>query len=135
RIAIRDQPIHALLHLRGGLLREGQREDFRWPRPLLRDEPGDAAGEDRGLARPGSSDDEERAVAMGDRLPLASGQVRQQRWLEPEGWAYRPGGGSGELLEDWELIRRRDDGWHELDGRRERIHPAVIADVSDTYPV
>ena len=72
---------------------------------------------------------------MRDGLSLASGQVRQQRRLEPEVRAHGPGRWSGELLEDGELVRRWDDRWHELDGRRERIHPVVIADESDTSPV
>src|SRR5205823_13867084 len=116
-------------------LREGQRQDLRRPRPLLRDEPRDAPGEDRGLAGPGSGDDQERTIAVRNRLALAKGQVGEERGLEPEVRADRPWRWSGELLEDRELVGRRDDRWHELDGRREGIHPVVIVDLSDTYPV
>ena len=72
---------------------------------------------------------------MRHRLALPGGEIRKERGLEPEVRTDRAGRWSGELLEDRELVRRRDDRWHELDGRREGIHPVVIADLSDTYPV
>ena len=72
---------------------------------------------------------------MRDRLALPGSQVGEERGLQAKARAYRPRRWSGELLEERELVRRRDDRWHELDGRRERIHPVVIADLSDTYPV
>src|SRR5439155_26923208 len=113
----------------------GEGQDLGGSRALLRDEPRDPAGEDGRLAGSGAGHDEQRPVAVGHRLALARRQVREKRGLQPKVGANRSGRWSGELLEDGELVRRRDDRWHELDGRRESIHPAVIGDLSDTYPV
>src|SRR5207245_9129172 len=94
--------------------------------PLLRDEPGDATREHGGLAGSSPGNDQERTVAVRDCLALPRGQVGEERRLQAKVRTAGARRWSGELLEDRELVRRRDDRWHELDGRRERIHPVVI---------
>ena len=69
-VTIRDELVHPLGHLDRGLLGEGEGEDLLGPRALARDEVGNAAGEHGGLARARARDDEQRALAVEDRLAL-----------------------------------------------------------------
>ena len=135
-VPVRHEPVDPLDHLVGGAIRERQGQDLGGLRALLGDQPGDPAGDDGRLARPGPGDDQQRPVAMGHRLALAGGQVGQQRRLDPQ---MRPPGAGGrrrrQLLEERELIRRRDDRWHFLDGTGWPIHPAVIHRLPDSSGV
>ncbi len=81
-VAVRDQLVDPELHLRRGLLREGEGKDLRRLRASSRDEPGDPARDDLRLARPGTRDDEERPVAVCDRAELFRVQAAEQR-IEP----------------------------------------------------
>ncbi len=83
-VAIGHQSIDPLLHLGRGLLREGEGQDLGGPCAFLRDQPRDAAREDRGLAGPGAGDDEKRPVAVGHRFALPRGEIREERRLEPQ---------------------------------------------------
>ncbi len=87
-----DQPEDALAHLRGGLVREGHREDVPRLHAPDADQVRDAVGQDARLARSGTGQDQERAVARGDgtsllgvepgddlRLELGSPRVRARR--------------------------------------------------------
>ena len=90
------------------------------------------------LAGPGMiiAKSQQRPVRMGHRLALAGRQVGQQRRLDPQ--VRTPGAGGRrrrQLLEERELIRRRDDRWHFLDGTGWPIHPAVIHRLPDRLPV
>ena len=126
-VAVRDQPVDALEHLECGAIGERQRQDLGRLGPLLGDQPGDPAGDDRRLAGSRSGDDEERSVAMGHGLALARGQVGEQRGLDAQ---VRPTGTDrrDELLEEWELVWRRHDRWHLVrDGSRWGVHPVVIS--------
>ncbi len=109
-VAVRHEPVDPLDHLVGGAIREGQRQDLGWLRALLGDQPGDPAGDDGRLAGAGPGDDQQRAIAVRHRLALAGGEVGQQRRLDAQ---MRPPGAGGrrrrQLLEERELIRRRDD--------------------------
>ena len=53
-----DEGCDTLLHLAGGLVGEGDREDLRGPHTLIANEVCDALGEDACLARTGSRNDE-----------------------------------------------------------------------------
>ena len=80
-----DEGADAVLHLVGGLVGERDRQDLEGADPLLLDEVGDAMGEDPGLARPGTGDDEQRPLGVGDRVGL--------HWVEP-GQQVVPAGGT-----------------------------------------
>ena len=69
-VAVGDELVDALLHLGRGLVREREREDLFGAGAALGDQPGDAAGDDGGLAGPGAGHDEQRAGIMGDSLAL-----------------------------------------------------------------
>ncbi len=104
-VAVGNQPVHAVLHLRGGLLGERQGQNLGWPRALLRDEPGDAAGQHRRLAGSGPGDDQQRPIAMGDRLALAGCEICEQGRLHAKVRACRSRPWCAQLLEDGELVR------------------------------
>ena len=70
-----DQRGNPLLHLAGGLVGEGDREDLGGPHTLLADEMGDALGEHARLARAGSRHDEQGAAAMGHGFLLGRVEV------------------------------------------------------------
>ncbi len=133
-VAVRHQAVDALDHLERRAIGEGQRQDLGWLRALLGDEPRDPAGDDRRLARAGTGHDEQWTITVRDRLALARGEVRQEWWLDPE---VRPAGRRcrRELLEDGELVWRRHDRWHFVDGNGGPIHPAVINRLLDSSPV
>ena len=57
-----DELADALLHLAGGLVGEGHREDFAAPGLLGREDVGDAGGEDARLAGAGAGEDQHRAL-------------------------------------------------------------------------
>ena len=104
-IAIGDEPIDPLGHLQRGPVGKGEGQDLRWLRPLLGDKPGDAPGDDRRLSGPGAGHDEQRPVAVGDRLSLARGQIGQERRLNAQmRTRSRPRPGD-QLLEDRYLVR------------------------------
>ena len=78
-----DELAHALLHLAGGLVREGDGEDLAGLRVTGREQVGDAAGQDPGLARSGPRHDEQRAAPVLDRRPLGGVEVLDEpgdRW-------------------------------------------------------
>ena len=64
-----DQFGDALLHFAGGLVGEGDGEDVSG-RDALRDEVGDAEGDDAGFARAGAGQNQNRAVQRFDGLAL-----------------------------------------------------------------
>ena len=74
-VAVGDELVDALGHLHRGLLGEGEGQDLLGPRPLARDEMGDAAGEHRGLARARAGDDEEGPLAVEHGLALGRGEA------------------------------------------------------------
>ena len=82
RVAVRHELVDADRHLLGRLVRERQGEDLRGPRAPRRDQPGDPAGDDLGLAGPGAGDDEQRPVAVGHRPELVRVEAAEQR-LQP----------------------------------------------------
>ena len=78
RLAVRHQEVHAGLHLVRGALREGQRQDLATGGPPAGDEPGDATGDDLRLAGPGTGDDQQRPLTVGDGLALSAIEAGQQ---------------------------------------------------------
>ncbi len=70
-----DERAHPLAHFLGGLVGEGDREDLVRPRAAGREQPGDAVGENPGLARAGPSQHEQRPLAVGDGLALGRVEV------------------------------------------------------------
>jgi len=68
--AVRHELIDPNLHLRRGLLGERQAEDLRRPGASSRDDPRDPAGDHLGLARACAGNDQQRALAVGDRSEL-----------------------------------------------------------------
>ena len=76
-VAVGHQLIHPPLELGRRLLREGQGEDLRRPRPLGGDQPGDPPGDDPRLARARTGDHDERSVAVGHGAPLRPVQTLQ----------------------------------------------------------
>ncbi len=91
-IAVGDEAIDALFHLRGRTFRERQCEDLRRLDALLCDEPRDAARDDRRLARAHARNDEERSVGVRDGLPLPLVQIGQEIRGAPPQPAGRPVG-------------------------------------------
>ena len=69
-VPVGHELVDALFHLGGGLVGERQREDLFRASAALGDQPGDAAGDDGGLAGAGPGHDEQRAGVMGDSLTL-----------------------------------------------------------------
>ena len=78
RVAVRHELVDPDRHLLGRLVGERQGEDLRRPRPTGRDQPGDPAGDDLGLAGPGAGHDQQRPVAVGDRAELVRVQAAEQ---------------------------------------------------------
>src|SRR5207249_2502073 len=69
-VAVRHERVDALLHLGGGLVGEGEREDLVRPGPARGDEPGDTSRDDGGLAGSGAGDDQQWPGVVGDGPPL-----------------------------------------------------------------
>ncbi|VWX46794.1 conserved hypothetical protein [Micrococcus sp. 116] len=74
-----DQTGHALAHLRGGLVREGDGEDLVRPRPSGGEQPRDAVGQHPGLARAGARHDQQRRPRVGHRGCLLRVEPRHER--------------------------------------------------------
>ena len=70
RVAPGDELVDTLGHLGRGPLGEREREDLLGARALRGDEVRDPPRQDRRLAGAGARDDEQRALAVHDRLPL-----------------------------------------------------------------
>jgi hypothetical protein len=87
-----QQQLDALAHLLRGLVGEGDRQQLGVARLSGLDEPGDAVGEDPGLARSGAGEDQQRPLAVRHRLALG--------WVEPfeEGLDAVVGGSLGHDL-------------------------------------
>ena len=85
---IGHQHVHARLHLRGGLVGEGEGEDLLRAGALGGDQPGDAAGDHLGLAGAGPGHDQQRPFAVRDRPVLLRVEALEDG-LEPR----RPGPG------------------------------------------
>ena len=73
-----DQQPDTLTHLLGGLVREGDREDLVRLRGAGREQIRDPVGQDPGLARPGTGEDQERPAGVGDRVTLGLVQPLQE---------------------------------------------------------
>src|SRR2546426_275965 len=69
-VAVGHERVDALLHLGGGLVGEGEREDLVRPGPARGDEPGDTSRDDGGLAGSGAGDDQQGPGVVGDGPPL-----------------------------------------------------------------
>ena len=65
-----DQLLDPLLHLGGGLVGEGDRQDRARVGLALGDQPRDPPGQHPGLARPGAGDDQQRRALVDDRGAL-----------------------------------------------------------------
>ena len=78
RVAVGHELVDPSLHLRGGLVGEGQGQDLRGPGSSSRDEPGDPPGHDLGLAGARAGHDQQRTVAMGDGANLIGVEPAQQ---------------------------------------------------------
>ena len=74
-----NEPIDPLLHLAGGLVREGERHDLRRGGEILGQDVGETVHDDPGFSGSGTRDDQKRTVRMNDRLPLARVERFQQR--------------------------------------------------------
>ena len=75
---LRQEAVHPLAHLRGGLVREGDGQDLVGTHPLLGDEPGNAARDNARLAGPRPRQDQERALGVGHGLGLGLVQAPEQ---------------------------------------------------------
>ena len=76
---VAEQLVHALGHFAGGLVGEGDGQDGVGRDAFLADQPGDAAGDDAGLARAGAGQDEQRALGGLDGGALFGIQIGEQR--------------------------------------------------------
>ncbi len=72
------QGSHALLHLVGRLVGEGDGEDLERRHAPVGDQVGDAVGEDPGLAGPRPGHDQQRSLLVEHRVPLDGVQPREQ---------------------------------------------------------
>ena len=73
-----EQPLHAPAHLLGGLVGERDRQDLMRVGLAGEDEEGNAMGQHARLARTGTREDQERPLAMGDRLALGLVEAIEQ---------------------------------------------------------
>ncbi len=76
---VAQQPVHALGHLAGGLVGEGDGQDGVGRDVFLADEPGDAMRDDAGFARSGAGQDEQRAFGSLHRGALFGIQMFEER--------------------------------------------------------
>ena len=83
RVAVRHELVDPDRHLLGRLVGEGQGQDLRGLGATRRDEPGDPAGDDLGLARPGAGDDQQRTGAVGDGPELVRVEPAEERLHAP----------------------------------------------------
>ncbi len=74
-----DELLDALLHLAGGLVGEGDRQDLARVDPALGQQVGDAVGQHAGLARTGTGNDEQRGAGVHDGCALLGVQPVEQR--------------------------------------------------------
>ena len=100
-----DEVLDPLLHLGGGLVGEGDRQDRARVGPPLGDQPGDPAGQHPGLARPGAGHHQQRAPAWttaarcGSLRPSSSSSAGRARGGSAGSRAAsRPGIGMGVLM-------------------------------------
>ena len=70
-----EQLLGPLLHLGGGLVGEGDRQDLLRRDTALTDEVRDAAGQRAGLARPGTGDDQQRTIPVAGGFALLGVQL------------------------------------------------------------
>ena len=68
--AVPEQPLDALAHLAGRLVRERDRQDLAGLRLVGVDQEGDPVGEHARLAAAGAREDQQRPLAVRDGLPL-----------------------------------------------------------------
>ena len=73
-----EEPLDALAHLLGGLVRERDGQELVRRRVPLGDQAGGAMRDDAGLAGAGAGQDQERAVAVQHRLPLLRVEVLEE---------------------------------------------------------
>ena len=78
RVAAAEQLLDTLGHLACRLVGEGDRHDVPGAHPPLADQVGDAVGDDPGLARAGSGQDEERSLAVQHGRFLGRVQVGEE---------------------------------------------------------
>ena len=76
--ALADQLLDPLLHLGGGLVGEGDRQDRAGVGLALGDQPGDPAGQHAGLARAGAGHDEQRRPGVHDGRALGFVEAVEQ---------------------------------------------------------
>ena len=79
RVAVRDELVDTERHLLGRLVGERQGEDLRRAGTAGGDQPGDAAGDDLRLARPGAGHDQQRALTVRHRPELIRVEAAEQR--------------------------------------------------------
>ena len=80
-----QQPVDALGHLAGGLVGEGDGQNRVRRDAFLADQPGDAAGDDAGLARAGSGEDQQGAFGGldgGALFGIQVGELRRQDGIQ-----------------------------------------------------
>ncbi|GAB3863819.1 hypothetical protein GCM10027610_111160 [Dactylosporangium cerinum] len=77
--ATADEVGDALLHLAGGLVGEGDRDDLTGVHGTGREQIGDPAGQHLGLARAGAGDDEQRGTLVGHGVTLRTVEPVEQR--------------------------------------------------------
>ncbi len=82
-----------LLHLAGRLVREGDREDLARARHPGREQVGDPMGQNAGLSGTGTGEDEQRALAVLDRLGLRGIEAGEQPLDRRRAGADRRSGG------------------------------------------
>ena len=71
------RPTDPVLHLAGRLVGEGDGEDLERGQALI-DQMGDPVGEDAGLSRPGTGDDEQRPAVVQHRVVLGRIETGEQ---------------------------------------------------------
>ncbi len=75
---VAQQLVHPRLHLRRGLVGEGDGQDLRGPGQFFQQQPGDAVGDHPGLSRTGAGQDQDRPFAVQYRLLLGRIQLFQE---------------------------------------------------------
>ena len=107
RVAVWHELIDPDLHLRRGLLGEGQGQDLRRPGAPGGDQPGDPAGDHLGLAGPGPGHDEQWTLGVGDGLQLLRVQPAEEGVEAGRRIArWRRRSGDGKAVPDRDLLQR-----------------------------